>query len=48
MLTVERCFETSLNSEWRDEALEGRLFRKDISYDDVVCFENVQNLMEIP
>ena len=24
MLTVEGCFETSLNSEWRDQALEGR------------------------
>ena len=24
MLTVEGCFETALNSEWRDEALDGR------------------------
>ena len=23
MLTVEGCFQTSLNSEWRDEALDG-------------------------
>ena len=24
MLTVEACFEASLNSEWRDQALDGR------------------------
>ena len=24
MLTVEGCFETALNSEWRDQALDGR------------------------
>ena len=24
MLTVEGCFETVLNSEWRDQALDGR------------------------
>ena len=24
MLTLEGCFETSLNSEWRDQALDGR------------------------
>ena len=23
-LTVEGCFETALNSEWRDQALDGR------------------------
>ena len=24
MSTVEGCFETALNSEWRDQALDGR------------------------
>ena len=48
MLTVEGSFETSLNSEWRDQALDGHLFRKDFSYDDLLFLENVQNLMDIP
>ena len=48
MLTVEGCFETALNNEWRDQALHGRSFRKDISYDDLLFFENVQSLMENP
>ena len=48
MLTVEGCFETPLNSEWRDQALDCREYRKYISYDDLLFFENVQNLMEIP
>ena len=48
MLTVERCFETVLSNEWRDQALHCRLFRKYITYEDLLFFENVQNLMEIP
>ena len=24
MLTVERCFDTAVNSEWREQALDGR------------------------
>ena len=48
MLTVEGCFETALNSEWRDEALDRRSFRKYISHDDLIFFKNVQNLKEIP
>ena len=47
MLTVEGCFETAVNSEWRDEALDGRQFGKYISYEDPLFFENVQNLMEL-
>ena len=39
MLTFEGCFETALNSEWRDQALDGRLFRTYISYDDLLFFE---------
>ena len=48
MLTVEGCFETALNSEWRDQALDGRYFWKYIRYEDLLFLENVQNLMEIP
>ena len=48
MLTVEGCFERALNSEWRDQALDGRYYQKDISYDDLLFFENVENLMEVP
>ena len=47
MLTVEGCFETALNNEWRDQVLHGRSFRKYITYQDLLFFENVQNLMEI-
>ena len=36
MLTAEGCFETALNSEWRDQVLDGRLYRKYISYGDLV------------
>ena len=38
MLTVEGCFEMALNSEWRDQAFDGRLFQKNISYDNLVFF----------
>ena len=48
MLTVERCFDTAVNSEWREQALDGRQFGIHISYDDPLFFENVHNLMEIP
>ena len=48
MLTVEGRFETALNSEQRDQASDGRYFRKQISYDDVVVFFYYQNFMEIP
>ena len=48
MLTVEGCFETPPNSEWRDQVLHGCKFRKYISYDDLLFFETVQNLMENP
>ena len=48
MLTVEGYFETALNSEWRDQALDGRHFWKYISYEDLLFLENVQNLMELP
>ena len=48
MLTVEECFETPLNSEWREQALDGREFWKYISYDDLLYFENIPNLIEIP
>ena len=48
MLTVEGCFETALNREWRDQVLHGFKFWKYISYDDLLLFENVQNLMENP
>ena len=48
MLTVEGYFEKALNSEWRDEALDARYFRKYLSYDDLLFFEYVQHLMEIP
>ena len=41
MLTVEECLETALNSEWRDQALDGCEFRKYISYDDLLFSENV-------
>ena len=47
MLTVEGCFEAALNSECRDQPLDGREFWKYISYDNFLFFENVQNLMEI-
>ena len=42
MLTVEGCFETALNSEWLDQALGGRCFRKYISYDDLLFFEKFE------
>ena len=48
MLTVQGCFDTALKSEWRDKALDGRYFPKYMSSEDVLFFENVQNLMEIP
>ena len=48
MLTVKGCFETALNSEWRDQVLDDRYFRKYMSCDDPVFLENVQNLVEIP
>ena len=48
MLTIEGCFEKALNSEWPDQALDGRYFRKYISYEDLLFLKNVQNLMEIP
>ena len=48
MLTDEGCFEMALISEWRDQALDGHSFRKYITYDDLLFFENVQKLMEIP
>ena len=48
MLIVEGCFETALNSEWRDEGLDGPYFRKYISCDDPLFFENVPNFMQIP
>ena len=48
MLTVKGCVETALNSERGDQALDGRKFAKYISYEDLLFFENVQNLMEIP
>ena len=35
MLNVEGCFETPLNSEWRDQALDGRYFWKYISDEDL-------------
>ena len=47
MLTVEGFFDMALNSEWRDQALDGCQFPKDITYDDLVFFENIQNLMDI-
>ena len=48
MFTVEGCFETALNSERRDQALDGRYFRKYISYDDLLFVAYDQNFMEIP
>ena len=48
MLTAEGYFETALNSEWRDQALDGRYFWKYISYEDLLFLENIQSLMEIP
>ena len=48
MLTVEECFETALNCQWGDPALDGRYFGKYISYEDLPFSENVRNLMEIP
>ena len=48
MLTVEGCFDRALNSERRDQALHGRYFGKYLSYQDLLFFENVQNLREIP
>ena len=48
MWTVERYFEPPPNSELRDEALDGPYYRKYITYDDLLLFEYVQTLMEIP
>ena len=45
MLTVEGCSETVLFGEWSDQVWDSRKFWKYISYDDLLFFENVENLM---
>ena len=48
MLTVEGCSDTALFTEWSNQLLESHQFRKYISYDDLLVFENIKNLMDVP
>ena len=45
MLTVLECSETVLFKEWSHQVFDSLYFRKYISYEDFIFFENVWNLM---
>ena len=45
MLTVEGYSETAIFREWCIQVFDSLYFGKYISYDDLLFFENVSNLM---
>ena len=48
MLTLKGSSETPPFREWSHELFDNLYFRKYISYDDFLFFENVSNLIDIP
>ena len=48
MLTLKGSSETPPFREWSHELFDNLYFRKYISYDDFLFFENVSNLIDTP
>ena len=48
IFTLEECSDNVIFSEWSNQALDSRSFRKYIGYDNLLFLENVWNLIEIP